>query len=467
MSEIEELTKQKQVLEAQQSLLENWIVLKKNLSSKFKNPSEAFKCLVKDNAKELTIQDFDDYAKGINLNELFKDQHLNEETFIKIWESWEFNYKANQHKLQMIEEKLEVLVILEDKDAKMFKGDSNKKKLIVSQIQGCENLEDLHKKLGEMVQNNTDQKQKDGVAPNESDVFSQFLAKKSQIQFSELSISKMQTKLAEIPQQAESSDSAQKQKLEQPLVESQIIVIGKVTLPKKSYLDSQHSIIHKRGNYSTNQSKTFINDSNAIKIVSPKVARPKDQFISPKNFQQPSNFEENDQIRRSQKSKKLKGDLQHYIEELFHGDHHQKNPYEFQTKGLQGFNYKKNQKTVQHRIELRPTESVESQNIQKRVQNIRNKLDEYQNKRTRKQSPQKPYTSGNALIKTDITPERRYSQGRSSPYTPGNVHRLNVDRLKQEKEITQKQNSDKKPQINEEDDIPQKGLDRQKAFISD
>lgn len=32
----------------------------------------------------------------------------------------------------MIDEKLEVLVILEDKDAKMFKGDPYKKKLIVS-----------------------------------------------------------------------------------------------------------------------------------------------------------------------------------------------------------------------------------------------------------------------------------------------------------------------------------------------
>ncbi|CAD8141682.1 unnamed protein product [Paramecium pentaurelia] len=461
MSEIEELTKQKQVLEASQAILENWILLKKNLQSKFKNPYEAFKCLVQDNASELKIQDFEDYAKGINLNDLFKDQNLNEEAFTKIWESWEFNYKANQHKLQMIDEKLEVLVILEDKDAKMFKGDPYKKKLIVSQIQGCENLEDLHKKLGEMVQNNTDQKQKDEIAPNESDVFSQFLAKKSQIQFNELSISKMQTKLAEIPQQSEIQDSASKQKPEQPLVESQIIVIGKVTLPKKSYLDSQHSIIHKRGNYSTNQTKTFINDSSNIKILSPKLKRPKEQFISPKNFQQPINFDENEQIRRSQKTKRLKGDLQHYIGELFHGDYHQKNPYELQQKGLQGFNCKKNLKAVQHRIDLRSSEPIESQNIQKRV----NKLDEYENKRTRRFSPQKPYTSG--LIKNDTTPERRYSQRRSSPYTPGNVHRLNVDKLKQEKESIQKQNSDKKPQINEEDEIPQKGLDRQKAFISD
>ncbi|CAD8144442.1 unnamed protein product [Paramecium pentaurelia] len=467
MSEIEELTKQKQVLQSQQAILENWIILKKNLQQKFKNPSEAFKGLVKENAQELQIQDFADYAKGLNLNEIFKDSHLNEETFTKIWEQWEFNYKANQHKLQMIDEKLEVLTILEDKDAKMFKGDPQKKKLIVSQIQGCENLEDLYKKLGEMVQNSTDQKQKDEVVPNESDIFSQFLAKKSQIQFNELSISKMQTKLAEIPQQSDQSDSAQKQKLEQPLVESQIIVIGKVTLPKKSYLDSQHSIIHKRGNYSTNQqSKTFIYDSTNIKILSPKLTRPKEQFRSPKNFQQPSNFDENDQIRRSQKTKRLKGDLQNYIGEIFHYDNHQKNPYEVQQKGLQGFNCKKSLKTVQHRIDLRPTESIESQNIQKRVQNIRNKLDEYSNKRIRRYSPQKPYTSG-MLIKNDTTPERRYSQRRSSPYTPGNVHRLNVDRLKQEKETVQQQNSDKKPFVKEEDEVPQKGLDRQKAFISD
>ena len=32
----------------------------------------------------------------------------------------------------MIDEKLEVLIILEDKDVKMFKGDPLKKKLIVS-----------------------------------------------------------------------------------------------------------------------------------------------------------------------------------------------------------------------------------------------------------------------------------------------------------------------------------------------
>ncbi|CAD8056502.1 unnamed protein product [Paramecium sonneborni] len=465
MSEIEELAKQKQSLEAQQTILENWVTLKKNLSQKFKNPSEAFKGLVKENSQELNIQDFDDYAKGLNINDLFKDQNLNEETFTKIWEQWEFNYKANQHKLQMIDEKLEVLVILENKDIKMFKGDPQKKKLIVSQIQGCENLEDLHKKLGEMVQNTTDQKQKGEIVPNESDIFSQFLAKKSQIQFNELSISKMQTKLSDIPQQQiDESNSAQKQKVEQPLVESQIIVIGKVTLPKKSYLDSQHSIINKKGNYSTNQSKTFIYDSSNIKILSPKPSRQKNQFKSPNSFQQPSNFEENDQTRRSQKTKRLKGDLQNYIGEIFHCDHHLKNPYEVQQKGLQGFNCKKNLKTVQHRIDLRPTESIESQNIQKRVQNIRNKLDEYSNKRTRRYSPQKPYPSGGILNKNDTTPEKRYSQRRSSPYTPGNIHRLNVDRLKQEKEAVQQSNSDKKPQ---QEEIPSKEFDRQKAFVSD
>ncbi|CAD8059430.1 unnamed protein product [Paramecium sonneborni] len=465
MSEIEELTKQKQALEGQQGILENWIKLKKNLQQKFKNPSEAFKGLVKENARELQIQDFDDFAKGLNLNDIFKDQNLNEETFTKIWEQWEFNYKSNKHKLQMIDEKLEVLIILEDKDIKMFKGDPQKKKLIVSQIQGCENLEDLYKKLGEMVQNNTDQKQKGEVVSNENDVFSQFLAKKSQIQFNELSISKMQTKLADIPQsQIDESDSAQKQKPEQPLVESQIIVIGKVTLPKKSYLDQQHTIIHRRGNTQTNLSRTFIYDQTNIKILSPKLTRPKEQLRSPNNYQKPSNFDDNDQIKRLQKTKRLKGDLQHYIGELFHCDHHLKNPYEVQQKGLQGFNCKKNLKTVQHRIDLKPTESIESQNIQKRVQNIRNKLDEYSNKRTRRYSPQKPYPSGGILIKNDTTPERRYSQRRSSPYTPGNVHRLNVDRLKQEKEASQQQNSDKK---HTQDEIPYKEYDRQKAFVSD
>lgn len=51
----------------------------------------------------------------------------------------------------MIDEKIEVLAILEDKDQKIFKEDPAKKKLIVSQIKGCENLEELHKKLGEMA----------------------------------------------------------------------------------------------------------------------------------------------------------------------------------------------------------------------------------------------------------------------------------------------------------------------------
>jgi hypothetical protein len=42
------LTKIKEETEAHQVVLKNWISLKKNLSAKFKNPSEVFKGLKKD-----------------------------------------------------------------------------------------------------------------------------------------------------------------------------------------------------------------------------------------------------------------------------------------------------------------------------------------------------------------------------------------------------------------------------------
>jgi len=48
-------------------VLRNWVGLKKNLSAKFKNPSEAFKALVKEGKDVLAIEDFGDYAKGLDL----------------------------------------------------------------------------------------------------------------------------------------------------------------------------------------------------------------------------------------------------------------------------------------------------------------------------------------------------------------------------------------------------------------
>lgn len=67
MSEIEQLTKQKEDIETNQAVLRNWVSLKKNLSSKFKNPSEAFKALVKEGKDVLAIEDFGEYAKGLDL----------------------------------------------------------------------------------------------------------------------------------------------------------------------------------------------------------------------------------------------------------------------------------------------------------------------------------------------------------------------------------------------------------------
>lgn len=47
--------------------MKNWVALKKNLSAKFKNPSEAFKALKKEDKDVLSIEDFGDYAKGLDL----------------------------------------------------------------------------------------------------------------------------------------------------------------------------------------------------------------------------------------------------------------------------------------------------------------------------------------------------------------------------------------------------------------
>lgn len=67
MSEIEQLTHQKEEIEKSQAALKNWVALKKNLSAKFKNPSEAFKALKKEDKDVLAIEDFGDYAKGLDL----------------------------------------------------------------------------------------------------------------------------------------------------------------------------------------------------------------------------------------------------------------------------------------------------------------------------------------------------------------------------------------------------------------
>lgn len=61
------MTKTKEETEANQATLKNWISLKKNLNAKFKNPQEAFKGLKKEGKDVLTVEDFADYSKGLDL----------------------------------------------------------------------------------------------------------------------------------------------------------------------------------------------------------------------------------------------------------------------------------------------------------------------------------------------------------------------------------------------------------------
>lgn len=90
----------------------------------------------------------------------------------------------------MIDEKLELIGILDQKEKKNLPTDGQSKKKILSQLQNCEDLDSLQKKLDAIVAN-AQQQQPPQLAPNENDCFSQFLGKKSEVKSSELYISKI------------------------------------------------------------------------------------------------------------------------------------------------------------------------------------------------------------------------------------------------------------------------------------
>ncbi|CAD8046141.1 unnamed protein product [Paramecium sonneborni] len=447
MSEIEQLTKQKEDIESSQTVLKIWCSLKKNLSSKFKNPSEAFKTLKKEGKETLLIEDFADYSKGLDLTTVFKDTTLNEDNFIKCWEQWEYQAKQNEHKIQMIEEKIELLNILEQKDKDGIKQlEAQKNKKILNIIQNCDNLEQLQEKLDTLVQG-SQQQQKDklDVIQNESECFNKILQKKSEIKAPELQISKIQQK-----QNAEGSEDSQLQNKKK----------------KISYLDSQTNTLQKSKislNISSSQLQTSrLSTSNQNKQsyiyesqvqISPTKGQ---QFLKNPPITQQQQIkntnEERESERKSHKQNRMRGDLQSYISDLFQNEREQqqqqrqepryvrdydRTSYSSDQKGLSGFpnfrKYFKNQQQKREPQELEP----EPQNISKRVQNIRYKLDDFQNSKLT-QYRSKPQTL------QDWSPEKpiRLSQQKpklgsrkSSPqYTPGNTHRLNLDKLKQEKQ---------------------------------
>ncbi|CAD8047035.1 unnamed protein product [Paramecium sonneborni] len=451
MSEIEQLTKQKQDIEASQTTLKIWCSLKKNLCSKFKNPSEAFKALKKEGKEILSIEDFADYSKGLDLTVVFKDTTLNEDNFIKCWEQWEYQAKQNEHKIQMIEEKIELLNILEQKDKDGIKQlEAQKNKKILNIIQNCDNLEQLQEKLDTLVQGSQQQqKEKIDVIQNESECFNKILQKKSEIKAPELQISKLQQK-----QNAEGSEDSQiqnkKKKISYLDGSTNTLQKSKISLNISSsqLQTSRLSAANQNKQSYIYESQVQISPTKGQQLLkNPPVTQQQQQQIRSPN-------EERENERRSHKSNRMRGDLQSYISDLFQNEREQqqqrKEPryvkdydrpsYSSDQRGLSGFpNFKKYFKNQQQKREPQELES-EPQNISKRVQNIRYKLDDFQNSKLT-QYRSKPQTF------KDWSPERpiRLSQQssklgsrKSSPqYTPGNTHRLNLDKLKQEKQQSQ------------------------------
>ncbi|CAK74136.1 unnamed protein product (macronuclear) [Paramecium tetraurelia] len=198
MSEVQQLEQQKVSIEQNQEMLSNWISLKKILSSKFKSAQDAFKALKKEGCQILTIEDFQEYSKGLDLSLLFKDVELNEGNFGKVWENWEYKQKQNEHKLQIINEKLKLLSMFENKDQNNeAKADVISNKSIQKLISNCESLDQLQEKLDLLVEEGQKQKNKSDVFQNETDCFSIYQSKKNEQQPEELYISKLQLKFNE------------------------------------------------------------------------------------------------------------------------------------------------------------------------------------------------------------------------------------------------------------------------------
>ncbi|CAK85596.1 unnamed protein product (macronuclear) [Paramecium tetraurelia] len=450
MSEIEQLTQQKQEIEKSQAISNQWVQLKKNLSSKFKNPADAFKSLCKEGKDVLAIEDFGDYAKGLDLTQVFKDITLNEENFSKAWEQWEYKYKQNDHKLQIINEKLQLLTMLDNGEMpkEASRGlDTAPNKRVQSIANNCETLEKLQEKLDSLVNEGQKQKEKQDVVQNEQDCFAQFLAKKSEVKQPELHVTKLQQKNNEEEEGSNPSKA------------------------KRSYIDSTYSYSRNKGAYgstgnllqSSLQNKGSLGNSqislkssfiieSQIQISPQKAAQNLKNYVPNPQQQLKSPYEERQVLeeRKSQKANRMKGDLQNYISDLFQNEREQRQQIRTfekpSSQGLAGFVTSK--RLYQNASNKQSFVDNDSQNVSKRVQTIRYKLDDFQSQKLAQYS----YVPRTV---PDWTPDRPVRLSNPKPkqpspkYTSGNTHRLNLNYLKQEKEKeSHEQKQEEQPQAN-------------------
>ncbi|CAD8083076.1 unnamed protein product [Paramecium sonneborni] len=446
MSELEQLNQQKLQIQQNQEMLSNWISLKKNLSSKFKSAQEIFKALKKDGKGSLSVDDFEEYSKGLDLSLLFKDIDLNEANFGKIWKNWEFKQKQNEHKLQILNEKLQLLAILEDNEKNRETKTNVTSNNIVSKLTSdCETLSQLQEKLDTLVEEGQRQKSKqdDDAVQNEEDYFSFQLSKKNEQKSEELYVNRLQKKSNE---DSEGNKQAVN-KIIRSYIEGQTHHFKSITELNGNEL-LQNSLSNK--GYLANSSKSYklsyINKP--INYISPPKEIHTVRVQSKQNQQQQkkSPYEEKQQQeRKSHKISRMKGDLKSYISQLFfHEKEFRQNnilnrrPTSEEFRGLSGFMNSKqcSKNQLPQFIELQDS------NTQKRFQNIRHKLDDFQIQRlsqntyiTKTQpnfSPDKTDRSLNQNVLINL------SSKLNSKYSPGNTHRLNLEYLNQER-VHQKQ----------------------------
>ncbi|CAD8078982.1 unnamed protein product [Paramecium primaurelia] len=451
MSEIEQLTQQKQEIEKSQAILNQWVQLKKNLSSKFKNPAEAFKSLCQEGKDVLAIEDFGDYAKGLDLTQVFKDITLNDENFSKAWEQWEYKQKQNDHKLQIINEKLQLLTMLDNgempKEASRGLDSAPNKK-----VQPIETLEKLQEKLDNLVNEGQKQKEKQDVIQNEQDCFAQFLAKKSEIKQSELQVTKLQQKNNEEEQSTNPSKAKRSYIDSTPAYSRNKAAFGSSGNLLQSTLQNKGSL----GNSQLSVKSSFIVESQ-IQISPQKAAQNLRNYASNPQQQLKSPYEERQlqEERKSQKANRMKGDLQSYISELFQNEKEQRQQIRTYDKpnsqGLAGFVTSK--RLYQNASNKQSFVDTDSQNVSKRVQSIRYKLDDFQSQKLAQYSyvPRTvpDWTPDRPVRLSNPKPKQNSGKQISPKYTPGNTHRLNLNYLKQEKEKdSHEQKQEEQPSAN-------------------
>ncbi|CAD8087171.1 unnamed protein product [Paramecium primaurelia] len=455
MSEIEQLTQQKQEIEKNQAILNQWVQLKKNLSSKFKNAAEAFKSLCKEEQDVLAIEDFGDYAKGLDLTQVFKDITLNDENFSKVWEQWEYKQKQNDHKLQIINEKLQLLTMLDNGEMPKegLRGlDAAPNKRVQAIANNCETLEKLQEKLDNLVNEGQKQKEKQDIVQNEQDLFAQLLAKKSEIKQSELQVNKLQQK------NNEEEEGTNQSKVKRSYIDS----TPAYSRNKASFGSSgnllQRSLQNKGqlGNSQISLKSSFIIESQ-IQISPQKATQNLKNYVPNPQQQLKSPYEERQIIeeRKSQKANRMKGDLQSYISDLFQNEREQRQQIRTfdkpNSQGLAGFVTSK--RLYQNASNKQSFVDTDSQNVSNRVQSIRYKLDDFQSQKLAQYSyvPRTvpDWTPDRQVRLSNPKPKQNSGKQTSPKYTPGNTHRLNLNYLKQEKEKdSHEQKQEEQPSAN-------------------